>query len=138
RNYCRLVLILDRLVDFVAVDRNMFWRCDADTNMIPANVKQLDFDFVSDNHLLSDFPRDYKHNAPRTGTRDRRIWADRYNRLWLHVSPHVRSTPIRARATQVERHGQVVGIEPTLFLQLPQFSILTPAFEPPAERTRHM
>src|SRR2546422_5494962 len=52
------------------------------------------------------------------------------------ISPHVRSTPVRA--TQVERHGQVAGIKPTLFLQLPQFSILTPALESPAERARHM
>src|SRR5213594_302459 len=64
RRYCRPVLILDCLIDFVPVDRYMLRCFDSDPNMVPADMKHLDFDLVPDDDLLSNFPRDYKHRAP--------------------------------------------------------------------------
>src|SRR2546422_11318321 len=64
RRYCRLVLILDGLIEFVPVNRNMRRCFDSDANMIPADMKHLDFDLVPDDDLLANFPRDYKHRAP--------------------------------------------------------------------------
>src|SRR5438874_13662118 len=69
RRYGRLVLILDGLIDFLPVDRNMCRCFDSDATVIAADVEDLDFDLVPNDHLLSNFPRAYKHRAPRPDAR---------------------------------------------------------------------
>src|SRR5213594_3502738 len=67
------VLVFDRLVDFVPVNRNMSGGFDSETNVISANTKYLDFDLVSYNQLLVFFPRHNKHKFPLVGSISERL-----------------------------------------------------------------
>jgi len=66
------VLALDRFVDFLAVDRDLRRRIDAEADLVAANVDDGDNDVITDNDAFVALSRQYKHRRllPKLRTRE--------------------------------------------------------------------
>jgi len=58
----RLLLALNLLVNFFAVDRNMFRRSDPDTYLVPLHPKHGHGNIIPDLDRLADSSREYEHD----------------------------------------------------------------------------
>lgn len=53
----------DSVVDFLPIDRYVFWCLDAKTHFVPPNIDHRDDDVIPDDDTLVAFSRQHKHGT---------------------------------------------------------------------------